>query len=236
MKFTGERCILHKSGDLLEKKHLVRYEFALQYVRGKNVLDIGCGSGYGADVIASKASAVTGIDIDEEAIDYAIKHYKKKNIEFFVGNAINLNFLKDQEFDVIVSFEVIEHIPDYFQYLNEVRRLLKDDGIFIISTPNKKYHSPDSEKPLNPFHIIEFQLDDLKELLKKYFANVKLYGQYHQLRIKKIVRKLLSEKVWQLAFLQTARDIYNARQASSFSDKNVENHSYFIAICKKQND
>lgn len=177
-------------------------------------------------------------------MNYASEHCKRKNIKFHVGDAINLNFFKDGQFDVIISFEVIEHIPNYFQYLNEARRLLKDNGVLIISTPNKKYHSPDSEKPTNPFHVTEFWLEDLKELLRKYFRDVKLYGQNYQTTVKRtarkslptvkrIITKLLSEKVWQVAFLQTARDIYNARQSSNFSDKRVENHLYFVAICKK---
>jgi len=122
--------------------------------------------------------------------------------------------------------------------------LLKDDGIFIISTPNKKYHSPDSEKPLNPFHVTEFWLDDLEELLRKYFRDVKLYGQNYQTTVKRIarkllptikgiIRKLLSQRVWQTAFLQKTKDIYNTRQTSNFSNEKVENHFYFVAICKK---
>lgn len=244
MKLTGERCILGKSGGLLENEHLCRYQFALQYVDGKNVLDIGCGSGYGADLIASKASEVIGVDISEEAVNYARQHCKRKNIKFYVGDAINLNFLKDGELDVIISLEVIEHIPNYFQYLKEIRRLLKDDGILIISTPNKKYHSPDYEKPKNPFHVTEFWLDDLEKLLRKYFRDVKLYGQNYQTTVKRIVRKLLptvkgiiikllSQRVWQTAFLQKTKDIYNTRQASNFSNERVEKHFYFVAICKK---
>jgi len=232
MKFTGERCILGKSGKLLEKEHLARYEFALQYIHNKKVLDIGCGTGYGVDLIASKASEVIGVDICEEAINYAKQQCKQKNIKFYVGNAENLDFLEDGQFDVIISFEVIEHIPDYLQYLKEVRRLLKADGILIISTPNKKYHSPHSEKPVNPWHITEFWLDDFKALLKKYFDNVKLYGQYYNTRIKWIVKKLLPQKVWQTS-LQKMRDDYHTRQVSNFSDKNIENYSYFIAVCRK---
>ncbi len=233
MKVTGERCILGKSGKFLEKVHLAHYEFALQYVRTKKVLDIGCGTGYGADLIASKASEVIGVDISDEAINYARQHYKRENIKFSVGDATHLNFLKEKEFDTVVSFEVIEHIAAYFQYLKEIRRVLKDDGILIISTPNKKYHSPDSEKPLNPFHVTEFELDDFKNLLKKYFGNVKLYGHYHQPRIKKIVKKLLPQRAWEIVRQTTIGDIYQTKQASCFSDKNVGNYSNFIAICKE---
>ena len=90
--------------------------------------------------------------------------------------------------------------------------MLKDDGILIISTPNKKYHSPNSEKPLNPFHVVEFELDDFKELLGNYFGNLRVSGQcYCQTWFKKIVKKLLPQRVWQMVFLRTARDVYNIR-------------------------
>lgn len=233
MKVTGERCVLGKSGKFLEKTHLARYEFALQYVHAKKVLDVGCGAGYGADLIASKASEVIGMDICEEAIDYAKQQYKRENVKFCVGDATHLNFLKDKEFDVVVSFEVIEHITAYFQYLKEIRRVLKDNGILIISTPNKKYHSSGFEKPLNPFHITEFGLDDFENLLKKHFGNVKLYGHYHQPRIKNILKKLLPQRAWEIVRETTMGDIYRTKQASRFSDKNVGNYSNLMAICKK---
>ena len=122
--------------------------------------------------------------------------------------------------------------------------MLKDDGILIISTPNKKYHSPNSEKPLNPFHVTEFCLQGFRELLEKYFGHVKLHGQNYQMTVKRIARKLLptvkgvigkliSQRVWQMAFLQKTKDIYNTRQASNFSNERVENYLYFVAICKK---
>ena len=232
MKFTDERCIPGKSGNVAEAEHSARYEFARKYVKDRKVLDVGCGVGYGSALLASIAKEVIGIDISNEAIDYAKQNYLRENVRFHVGDATDLDFLKDEQFDVIASFEVIEHVPNYFQYLSEVQRLLKDDGIFIISTPNKKYHSPSSEKPLNPFHVTEFWLDDFKELLKKNFGNVKLYGQYYNTRIKRIVKKLLPKKVWEMS-LQKIRDNYQTRQVSNFSDKNVENYSYLIAICRK---
>ena len=146
---------------------------------------------------------------------------------------IFVNLLKNKEFDVIVSFEVIEHIADHSQYLKEIRRVLKDDGILIISTPNKRCHSPNSEKPTNPFHVIEFELDDFENLLKKHFGNVKLYGHYHCPRIKNILKKLLPQRAWEAVRQTIIGDIYQTKQASYFSDKDVGNYSNFMAICKE---
>lgn len=119
MKFTGERCILGESGKVLEAEHLNRYKFASEYIQDKKVLDIGCGTGYGTALLALKAKKIVGVDIDisKEAINYAKNNYSKKNIEFYVGNATNLNFLKDEEFDAIVSFETIEHMRQSNIYL-----------------------------------------------------------------------------------------------------------------------
>ena len=233
MKFTGERCILNKSGKVLEKEHLAHYEFALNYVNNKKVLDVACGSGYGTELLALKASKVIGIDISEEAINYARKHFKRENISFKGGDATKLNFLRDEEFDVIVSFETIEHIPNYHQYLKEMHRLLRKGGIYLVSTPNKKDSSPNSEKPINPFHVIEFCLDDFKELLKKYFSEIKLYGRNPQIKLKKIIKRLLPQRVYQAIFPQVIRDIYNLKRASKFTNKNIENCRSFIAICRK---
>jgi len=232
MKVTGERCILGESGALLEKAHLARYEFALQYLVDKKVLDMGCGSGYGTDLMASIASEVIGIDISEEAINCDRQRYKQENIKFYVGDVTNLDFLEDRQFDVIVSFEVIEHLTDCAQFLKESRRVLKDDGILIISTPNKKYFSPGSEKPRNIFHVIEFELDDFKKLLREYFGGVTIYGQDYHSRIRAFVKKILPKKAW-VALRARVGDAYNAKQSSSFSDSKVEDHSYFVAVCKK---
>jgi len=232
MKYTGERCVLGQTWDLVEKEHLARYEFALQYLGDKKVLDLGCGSGYGVDLIASKASEVIGVDISDEAISYSRQHYKKENIKFFVGDAANLHFFRDEEFDAVVSFEVIEHITTYLKFLKEIRRVLKNDGILIISTPNKKYHSPGSEKPRNIFHVIEFELDGFKKLLTEYFGDVVIYGQYYPSRIKELVKKLLPKRAW-VALRTRAAGAYYAKKSSSFSDSKVESHSYFIAVCKK---
>lgn len=159
--------------------HMARYMFAAQSVRGCIVLDAGCGTGYGAAHLAGRgATRVLGVDVAAEAIEYARVHYQRENVFFSVGDCTSLDF-PDETFDVVVSLHVIEHVADAERYLSEMRRVLKADGVFILSTPNKAVHSPNSDKPLNPFHFKEYTIPGLEETLSGYFPVVALFAQRH---------------------------------------------------------
>jgi ubiquinone/menaquinone biosynthesis C-methylase UbiE len=169
---TGERMIpaYHKS-HMVYGEHIVRYEAAVPLVKGKVVLDIASGSGYGSAFLTRSAAKVYGVDVDKDAIIYAKKNYGGKNIEYILGDGTNIP-LKDNSVDVVVSFETIEHIEDYETFMVEVKRVLKEDGLFILSTPN------DVEFPeTNHFHIHEFERRELEKLVKKYFKQSKSYYQ-----------------------------------------------------------
>lgn len=169
---TGERMIpaYHKS-NMVYGEHIVRYQAAADLVKGKTVLDIASGSGYGSALLAATASRVYGVDVDQDAIDYANKNYKSDQVEFLKGDGRKIP-LEDGSVDVVVSFETIEHIEDYNGFMREVKRVLKTDGLFILSTPN------DVEFPEGAhFHIHEFEHQELKRLVAKYFKNTKEYFQ-----------------------------------------------------------
>ena len=135
MEFTGERMILGTTDKELETEHLDRYRFAEQFVSGKTVLDAACGSGYGTKMLAGTAENVTGIDISKEAIEYAGMLYKADNISYVLGTVSDLPF-PNMSFDVVVSFETIEHIDRDTQilFLDEIKRIIKREGILPIST------------------------------------------------------------------------------------------------------
>jgi len=157
------------------QEHLDRYTFALGYVKGKRVLDAACGTGYGTRLLAQVADHVTGIDISPTAINHARKSYPAINLDFIECDVLALPF-PDSSFDVVVSFETVEHIREYRTFIRECRRVLTPNGILICSTPNSKISSPDGVVK-NPFHVVEFNPVQFTDLLLRDFALVEMYGQ-----------------------------------------------------------
>ncbi|RLI48415.1 MAG: hypothetical protein DRP09_21470, partial [Candidatus Thorarchaeota archaeon] len=179
LEFTGERYLPFidpkVSGFEIHYEHLHRYAFATQFVKGKDVLDMACGEGYGSYMLSKEANYVIGIDIDEKIIKHANNKYAQNNLKFVQGSILEVP-LKNKKFDVIVCFEALEHIEEHEKFLFEVKRLLKDNGIFIVSTPNK-YIYTDRRNYKNPFHCKELYFEEFKNLLKRYFKKVSFLGQ-----------------------------------------------------------
>jgi len=184
LEFTGERLVPDISPADLEAEHRARYEFATRFIEGRKILDVGCGAGYGSYMMSTKAGSVTGIDIDQKAVEFAKKNYEHERVSFVNGDVRSLPF-GDDEFSMCVCFEVIEHIKEPDKLLSEVSRVLgsKDDkgdpGLFIVSTPNGGVKV--SSKP-NPFHVKEFSLGEFRALLNGYFPaelwTIDIYGQF----------------------------------------------------------
>ncbi|NQT46458.1 MAG: class I SAM-dependent methyltransferase [Candidatus Omnitrophica bacterium] len=165
-------------------EHLSRYKFALQYAKGRSVLDAGCGSGYGAHFLKLEgASMVYGIDISARAIGYARQNFLAEGLDFECTDLTKTLNLKDRYFDVIISFEIIEHIKDTAAYLSNLARLLKGDGYCIFSTPNRDINSPGWSIPHNSYHVKEYNASEFQDLLNGYFSTSVLFGQYPSRRI-----------------------------------------------------
>lgn len=176
LEWTGERYIPEDASTDTHYEHLHRYAFASGFVKGKKILDLGSGEGYGSFLFSHIAESVMGIEIDENIVKHATSKYTKNNLQFKVGDARNVPVDGEKLFDVIVCFELLEHIEEHDKLLSEVKRLLKDDGIFIVSTPNKALYS-DVSNSHNPFHRKELYFADFTKLLKDYFKNVSSLGQ-----------------------------------------------------------
>ena len=153
--------------------HLKRYDFGLQFCDGADVLDAACGVGYGAAHLAQRARSVVGVDLSEEAIAGASVRYGLPNLTFRVGDVGHLAD-PDDSYDVICSFETIEHVDDPEQVLSEFARVLRPTGVLLVSTPNAPLTT---RAPANPFHQIEWSAADFQALLERFFAGVELYGQ-----------------------------------------------------------
>ena len=175
IEFTGERVVPKKTPYYIFQQHINRYHFASNLTKNKVVLDVACGTGYGSDYLIKKgAKKVVGLDISEEAINYAKNNYNNSNLTFIVGDSTKLPF-KNGHFDIIVSFETIEHIKKYKKFLDECKRVLNEEGVFVCSTPNKRFTSFFNE--VSPYHVIEFYPEDFQNLINEYFPCTKLYGQ-----------------------------------------------------------
>ena len=133
------------------------------------VLDIACGVGYGSFLMAKDANEVIGVDISEEAIEAANIKYKHPNLIFKTGSTDDIP-VGDNYFDIVVSFETIEHHDRHDEMLSEIKRVLKSGGLLIISSPDKLNYS-DVRNYKNPFHKKELYEDEFKNLLNKYFKN-----------------------------------------------------------------
>lgn len=169
--FSGERPSLSD----MEGQHLAKYRFVLPFCSGKNILEIGCGSGYGAKyIVENGAKKIVAYDFDSKAISFANKNFSHENIKFYEGNAETLK-LKGN-YDVVISFEVIEHLNNPYKLLELAKKTVKKGGAFILSTPNKAFSIFDNGKPSNPYHVYEYDPKELKEILLRYFKSVQLYG------------------------------------------------------------
>ena len=221
MQFTGERftpeCVRE-----IWYEHWHRYAFALDLARGKRVLDAACGEGYGSNLLAGVAEHVLGVDISGEAINHARSRYGNRgNLEFRNGDAAQLE-LPDNSVDVVVSFETLEHLHAQKELVAGFARVLADDGILLISSPDKHTYS-DVAGFRNEYHVRELYRAELLDLLRPHFKEICLYGQ-----------KLLFQSVlWTLdgsgqgAAAQTVSATGEVSPAFDYAPL------YFVAVCSK---
>jgi SAM-dependent methyltransferase len=174
-EFTGERVIPGHVEPDLWAEHIARYAFASRFAAGKRVLDLGCGTGYGTAELAKYATEAVGVDISPEAIDYATEHYR--NARFVLGSAADAHF-EDESFDLVTSFELIEHLSEPRSLIEQAKKVLHPGGLFIVSTPNKLYYAEarGSAGP-NPFHEHEFEYLEFAYALREFFPYVKVLLQ-----------------------------------------------------------
>lgn len=178
-EFTGERVIPGEVDADLWNEHFARYLFASRLARGKRVVDLGSGTGYGSAALAELALQVTGVELSAEAVEYARERYGSPRVQFLCASATETG-LEKGAYDLVVAFEVIEHLSNWGDLLREAKRLLKPSGQFVVSTPNRDYYAESRRLAgPNPFHEHEFDFAEFDAALRELFPYVSLFVQNH---------------------------------------------------------
>jgi ubiquinone/menaquinone biosynthesis C-methylase UbiE len=215
VEFTGERVVPGQVNDDLWSEHIARYAFARRYAPGKRVLDAGCGTGYGSAELALSAAAVTGVDISAEAIEYASASYPLPGVRFLESSCSAVP-LPAESFDLVVAFEVIEHLTDYRAFIAEAARLLTREGLLIVSSPNRRYYAETrAVTGPNPFHEHEFEAGEFVRELEQVFSSVRL---------------LLQNRVESFAF-HPAVSFWPAEARIDGGGGGAEDAHFFVGIC-----
>jgi SAM-dependent methyltransferase len=230
MNFTGERVIPGEVDADLFNEHWARYLFASRYAAGKRVLDAACGSGYGSALLGRGAARVTGIDVAPEAVDYARSHYADTHVTFARADCFSLPFAAGQ-FNLVVAFEIVEHISDAAGFLKELRRVLAPGGRLLISTPNRLYYTEDRGE-VNPYHEKEYSFAEFTALIESAFPDFEIFLEDH------VAGLLISEAERRARGTEPipALDDRHAKDASADStlggrEKRQREAFYMIAAC-----
>jgi SAM-dependent methyltransferase len=220
--FTGERFLPECSGEIWYE-HWHRYALARQLSSHCTVLDVACGEGYGAAMVAETAYKVVGVDLSADVIQHAKNNYRHHaNLQFVTASCECLPF-SDASFDFAISFETIEHIEKQKEFISELTRVLRPDGVLILSSPNKRLYS-DAHDYHNEFHVRELYRNELEELLHETFPHIFWLGQ----------KLLFHSAIWpeNQACVTTEYLVNDDRQVTVVSHPSVE-PMYYIAACSR---
>jgi SAM-dependent methyltransferase len=242
LPLTGERTVPGLAEEnYWFRRHEVVYERLAARCAGRDVLEAGCGEGYGADLIAGVARRVIGLDYDESTVAHVRARYPR--VEVLHGNLATLP-LADESVDVVVNFQVIEHLWDQGQFVGECFRVLRPGGVLLISTPNRITFSPGRDTPINPFHTRELNAAELTELLTSQSFGIEgVYGVFHGQRLVELderhggsiidaqVDRALADAPWPAELLadvaSVTTDDFNLIEAG---DRNIDDSLDLVAI------
>jgi SAM-dependent methyltransferase len=193
LELTGERTLPGIPDETYwYERHVVAYDLAVELVhdqRSQVVLDAGCGEGYGLRMLAEAGvRRVIGVDLEEPVVAHIRASYATADprIEAHVAELMQLP-LADDEVDLTVSFQVIEHLHDIPGYLLSLHRVTRPGGTVVIATPNRLTFTPGSDVPVNPFHTREFTAGELRdELTAAGFEVSRLLGVHHGPRLQRV--------------------------------------------------
>lgn len=223
LPFTGERYHPDVPREMAYE-HWHRYAFALELARGRHVLDAASGEGYGAALLARSAASVLGVDLSAEAVAHAQARYGSPRLRFEQGDVLRLDGVADASIDLVVSFETLEHLADHDALLSAFARVLKPDGLLLVSTPDRHTYS-ELAGHRNPHHVRELYREEFEALLSRHFARHRLYGQ----------RVVAHSMLWRLdggggattAYTQDGGDVFGGVRTLPM---------YHVAVCAKRGE
>jgi SAM-dependent methyltransferase len=206
-------------GELVEAEHMARYRWAAGVTSGREVLDAGCGEGYGCRLLMDVGGATrcVGVDVDESTVAAARAAYGDRNgLEYVVGDVTNLPFDEDS-FDVVTCFETIEHVKAQPEAIAQLERVLRPGGSLLISSPNRGVY-PEG----NPFHERELTAAEFEELLSGHFPHVRLLRQHNW-----IASALLDDASFAAGGVEDALDL----EVAKLVGRNPGSELYTVAVC-----
>lgn len=214
-EFTGERVVPGQVEIDLWNEHVARYAFAARLAKGRIVLDVGSGTGYGTAELARHASRCIGVDAAPQAIVHAQQNYKLANVGWALANATDVPF-RDGSFDLIVCFEVIEHLREWPHLLQEAKRVLSSHGQFVVSTPNRSFYAETRKLTgPNPFHVHEFDYEEFATALRKVFPHVSMFLEDHTQGV--LFRSVLPTTTAEAEIVR--------------ADAQPEHSNFYVAVC-----
>jgi SAM-dependent methyltransferase len=191
LSLTGERTLPDVPAEnYWYRRHLVVYKWIAERCRGLDVVDLACGEGYGTDVLASRATHVTGVDANPEAHEHARLKYSRPGVRF----VRDLVETYDEQCDAVVFLQTIEHVQNPAEILDHLRAMLRPGGTAYVSTPNVLTLAPDGEKSGNPWHVKEYRAEEFRELCSSAFSQVEVLGLFHARKLR--LHELAIERGW----------------------------------------
>ena len=237
LELTGERTLPDvPEENYWYRRHVAVYEWIAERCRGLRVADLASGEGYGSDLLAGAAAEVIGVDANPEAYQHSRTRYTRSNLSFRRGLVEEF----DDAVDAVVFLQTIEHIHEPEKLLAQIAKVAP---VAYISTPNRlTLAGPDAEKSENPWHLVEYDIGQYRELLAPHFASVEVLGVFHARKLK--VHETAIRLGWDRfhRFTRLTVPFYDrfipAISASDFvlregGDGDLDKALDFVAICRR---
>ena len=192
MKETTERHspdrIRTVEESVIDAMHRFAYGVVEEYARPTDrLLEIGFGEGYGSEIVRSCVSEYVGVEVDAAAVAHAAQRYRHPKSTFLLYGGATLDF-DESSFDLVISFQVIEHVLDPDLFLREAHRVVRGSGSVLIVTPNRNHRVDDGERPFNRYHVREFSPPELGTLMRQVFDTVEVFGIHGSATMNEIER------------------------------------------------